>query len=108
MNSRLNVTVAVDVGSGSITVTPEGRLTLRNVQGLLPVTSRAASVAPDFHLILDLTRLADAEPRALEVLRGAQPQDTRVLPADGPEGRHRKSALDRRDRRATTPHGAAA
>lgn len=105
MNSRLNVTVAVDIGSGSITVTPEGRLTLQNVQGLIPVTSRAASVAPGFRLILDLTHLAAAEPRALEVLRGAQPEETGFLSPEGSQGRHRKPNVDRR---VTTSHGAAA
>lgn len=108
MNSRLDVTVAVDVGSGSITVTPEGRLTLQNVQGLIPVTSRAASVAPGFRLILDLTHLAVVDPPALELLRGAQPVETRFLTPEGSQARHRKSGMSRRERRATTSHGAAA
>ena len=29
--------LAVDMGSGTITITPAGELTLRNVRGLLPV-----------------------------------------------------------------------
>ncbi|QYF90463.1 MULTISPECIES: hypothetical protein [Arthrobacter] len=79
MASKLDVTVAVDMGSGTITVTPSGALTLGNVRGLLPVARRAALLAPGHSVILDLRKLAAAEPGAVQTLCAACPPDTRIL-----------------------------
>ena len=110
MNSKLDVTVAVDMGSGTITITPSGELTLRNVHGLLPVARRAASLAPDFLVTMDLSELAAADPEAVQVLANAGPLDARIL---GPDihgtvqtkpGRHASQG----SRHTAPPPGAAA
>jgi hypothetical protein len=84
MTSKLDVTVAVDLGSGTITVTPTGELTVRNVHGLLPIASRAASLAPGCSLTMDLRKLAAAQPQALQILQIARPKDTRIPVASIP------------------------
>jgi hypothetical protein len=108
MSSKLDVTVAVDIGSGTITVTPKGELTLGNVRGLIPVASRAATVAPGFHLTLDLTHLAAAEPAALNLLRGAQPAETRFLTPGPAPTLPGKSRMVPRSRKSDPRQGAAA
>lgn len=58
MTSKLDVTVAVVMGSGTFTITPAGELTLRKVPGLLPVARRAASLAPGRDLLQGTQRTA--------------------------------------------------
>lgn len=110
MTSNLDVTVAVDIGSGTITVTPTGELTVSNVRGLLPVARRAASLAPEYRLIVDLGELAAADPQAVQLLTTAGPREARVLGPglhDIEQNNPRRLPLPR-TRRATTPHGSAA
>lgn len=89
MTSNLDVTVALDLGTGTITVTPTGELTVSNVRGLLPVARRASSLAPAFCLIVDLGGLTAADPQAVQLLTAAGPQGTRFLrsgiPGIGPK-----------------------
>ena len=44
MNSKLDVTVAMDMDSGTTTITAVRELTLRNVHGLVPVARSAESL----------------------------------------------------------------
>lgn len=82
MNSKLDVTVAVDLGSGTITITPAGELTLRNIHGLLPVVRRAASLAQDFSITVDLRELDGADPQAVQLLVITGPLGLRFLGSD--------------------------
>lgn len=110
MTSNLDVTVALDLGSGTITVTPTGALTVSNVRGLLPVARRAASLAPDFSLIVDLGELAAADPQAVQLLTTAGPQGTRFLRSGIQDTVGKKSGRRQlpRTRNATALQGAAA
>jgi hypothetical protein len=45
--SKLEITVAADIDSGTITLAP-GELTARSVQAFLPLASKAATLAPGF------------------------------------------------------------
>ncbi|WP_427174619.1 hypothetical protein [Arthrobacter sp. 92] len=100
MTSKLDVTVAVDMDSGTITA-PDGKLTLRNVHGLLPVAHRATSLEPDSSLTVDPSALAAADPAAVQVLRSGCPQNTRFLGPGVPDtaqprsGRHRLPGIRR-------------
>jgi hypothetical protein len=79
MISKLDVTVAVDMDPGTITVTPTGELTLQNVHGLLPVALRAGSIAPYFSLIIDVGKLVTADNTAVELLVSAAPKGVRFI-----------------------------
>jgi hypothetical protein len=98
MTSKLDVTVAVNTVSG--TVTPTGNLTLQNVQALTPVVHRAASLAPDLTLVLDLRTLSGKDPAAARLLKSSGPAGTRTL---GPAAAH----LRRSDRTARMKGAAA-
>lgn len=84
MTSNLDVTVALDSGTGTTTFTPTRELTVSNVRGLLPVARRAAPLAPAFCLIVDLGELTAADPQAVQLLTTAGPQGTCFLRADIP------------------------
>lgn len=71
MTSKLGITVAVDVSSQSAVVAPEGRLTVRNVQGLLAVAQRAGSFEHGLEVVVDLRRLTTADPQAVAEIRAA-------------------------------------
>ena len=58
MDSKLDVTVAMDIGSGTIAITPVGGPTLRNVPGLPPFAQWAASLAPGRDLLQGSQRTA--------------------------------------------------
>ncbi len=108
MTSKLDVTVAVNIDSG--TVTPAGNHTLQNVQALTPVVHRAASLAPDLTLVLDPRTLSGTEPAAARLLKSSVPAGTRILgPAAAPqlENRPDKAHL-RRSVRTVRMQGAAA
>lgn len=110
MTSKLDVTVAVDIDSGTVTVTPTGNLTFQNVQALTPVARRAASLAPDLTLVLDLRKLSRMDPASAWLLESSGPAGTRVLRPDAPhpvENRPAKAHL-RRSRRTARMQGAAA
>ena len=104
MTRKLAVTVAMDMGSGTITITPTGQLTLGNVPGLLPVARRAASLAPDFSLIVDLRALSAADPQAVQLLMSDGPRGARFLGPghDTPNKTTRRRPLPG-TRRATVP-----
>jgi hypothetical protein len=71
MTTKLGITVAVDVSSHSAVVAPEGRLTLRNVQGLIAVARRAGSIEHGLEVSIDLRRLSAADPQAVAAVRAA-------------------------------------
>lgn len=108
MTSKLDVTVAVNTVSG--TVTPTGNLTLQNVQALTPVVHRAASLAPDLTLVLDLRTLSGTEPAAARLLKSSGPAGTRILgPAAAPQLENRAAITHlRRSDRTVRMQGAAA
>lgn len=107
MTSKLDVTVAVNINSGTVAVTPTGNPTRQNVQALTPVAIRAAALAPDLTLVLDLRKLSGAEPGALQFLESCRPAGTRLL---GPDTPHTRSAKThgKRSQRAAHLHGATA
>lgn len=59
-----------------------GELNLRNVHRLLPVVRRAASLAQDFSITVDLRELVGADPRAVQLLVITCPLDLRFLGPD--------------------------
>lgn len=68
MPAKLSVTVAVDMDAAAVTLRPTGRLTPRNVQGLLAVVRRATRVLPGFDVLLDLDQLLVDCPETLPAL----------------------------------------
>ncbi|WP_427170882.1 hypothetical protein [Arthrobacter sp. 92] len=109
MTSKLDVTVAVDIDSRTVTVTPTGHLTLHNVQALTPVAQRAASLAPDLTLVLDLRTLSGMEPAAAQLLKSSEPAGARILRPAGAhpaENRPANAHLRRSHRRTARMQGA--
>ncbi|MGO4435192.1 hypothetical protein AB4Y88_18450 [Paenarthrobacter sp. RAF9] len=97
MLAKLSVTVAVDMDAAAVTLRPTGRLTPKNVQGLLAVVRRATRVLPGFDVLLDLDQLLVDCPETLPALSqagagpfaaithapGAAPVPQRGRPRDG-------------------------
>lgn len=71
MLAKLSVTVAVDMDAAAVTLRPTGRLTPKNVQGLLAVVRRATRVLPGFDVLLDLDQLLVDCPETLPALSQA-------------------------------------
>ena len=80
MASELDVTVAVNINSGTVAVTPTGNLTLQNVQALTPVAIRGAALAPDLTLVSGLRTLSGDTPATRRVPEAPRPSADRFRP----------------------------
>jgi hypothetical protein len=81
MTSKLDITVAVDLSSESALVSPQGRLTVRNVASLIAVARRAGSVGFGLETVVDLRKLTTADPDAVAMIRDSGWQGSHLLGA---------------------------
>ncbi|MET1022380.1 MAG: hypothetical protein ABWX69_09310 [Arthrobacter sp.] len=88
MDSKLDITVAVDLSSESALVSPVGRLTVRNAPSLIAVARRASSFGSGPGSVVDLRKLTAADPEAVAMVRDSGWQGSRLLGA-GKAGRTR-------------------
>lgn len=88
MTSKLDITVAVDLSSESALVSPQGKLTVRNVTSLIAVARRAGSVGYGLDTVVDLRKLTAADPEAVAIIRASGWQGRHLLGA-GKAGRVR-------------------
>ena len=88
MTSKLDITVAVDLSSESALVSPQGKLTVRNVSSLIAVARRAGAFGYGLHTVVDLRKLTAADPEAVAMIRDSGWQGSHLLGA-GKAGRVR-------------------
>ncbi len=81
MTSKLDITVAVDLSSESALVSPQGKLTVRNVSSLIAVARRAGSFGYGLHTVVDLRKLTAADPEAVAMIRDSGWQGSHLLGA---------------------------
>lgn len=78
---RLPVLVRIDLDGGLVTPVIRGRLTGTDQQALPPLAVRARTLFPEPDVTVDLHQAHDAEPAAVNLLRGSLDD---VQPVTGP------------------------
>lgn len=69
MHPKLSVALQIDLEARQVYLRVTGRLTRLNQWALSPVITRSHALAPDLHVVVDLTAATQVEAEAVEVLR---------------------------------------
>lgn len=76
MHPKLSVALQIDLEARQVYLRVTGRLTRLNQRALSPVITRSHALAPDLHVVVDLTAATQVEAEAVELLRGILEHDS--------------------------------